>query len=352
MSPQPPASRKHKLAFIVAGALFVAIAGSVLQTEMLGLVASKGFHKPIQVMYFTHCCMSLLFPVQEVVLYLRHPKRHETFRAFFRYRFAKYKDTAADVAEHNGYNLRPLPYLARVGSILALAVNLAGSSWYVAVNMTTTSDLTAIYNCSTFFAYLFSVLLLHEAVSPLKSTSVALSIVGVFIIAYMGGGSAAEVHAQNRNLGNAIIAGGSVLYGLYDVLYKKLACMPTQTAASRQACFSNLIGSCIGLATMLLMWPVLLMLHFTGVETFEIPGRRILAYLAVSVVGNVVYGGAFLVLMALTDPVLGSISTLIATCCVPFVEFVLFGRGITLAEVSGGLIIVSAFVVMAYADKL
>ncbi len=36
---------------------------------------------------------------------------------------------------------------------LTTALTVAGLSWYVAVNKTTPSDLTAIYNCSAFFAY-------------------------------------------------------------------------------------------------------------------------------------------------------------------------------------------------------
>lgn len=345
---------KRRLELIICFSLFTAIFGAILQTEMLALVGQQGYKKPIQIMYFTHSCFFLLFPTQELLVYLQNRKRYASFMDFVVRRYNGYKATAATVASHNGHMVtNSTKFLTRVACILSLAVNSAGSSWYIAVNLTTPADITAIYNCSTFFAYLFSVILLKEPISFLKSLSVALSIVGVFIIAYMTPSVNNEgITSESRNLGNLIIACGSVLYGLYDVLYKKLACMPTQTAPSKQACFSNLIGSCIGVATMLLMWPVLIFLHLYGIETFAIPSRKTLLYIIISIIGNVTYSGAFLILMALTDPVLGSISTLLGTCCVPFVEYILFGNKITISEMTGGLVIIIAFGLMVYADKL
>ena len=55
--------------------------------------------------------------------------------------------------------------MARTTAFVTCALTFAGISWYIAVNLTTASDLTAIYNCSAFFAYVFSVPLLHEKVA-------------------------------------------------------------------------------------------------------------------------------------------------------------------------------------------
>ena len=51
----------------------------------------------------------------------------------------------------------PVMYMIRMTAFVTCALTVAGGSWYVAVNMTSPSDLTAIYNCSAFFAYVFSV---------------------------------------------------------------------------------------------------------------------------------------------------------------------------------------------------
>src|SRR5690606_28842367 len=115
------------------------------------------------------------------------------------------------------------PMIKRVAFITS-ALTFAGSSWYVAVNMTTASDLTAIYNCSAFFAYVFSVPLLNEQIRKWKVVSVLVAIVGVLVVAYGDGKQSGEsdLKAHTCTLGNLIIGVGSVLYGFYEVLYKKV----------------------------------------------------------------------------------------------------------------------------------
>ena len=162
---------------------------------------------------------------------------------------------------------------------------MAGSSWYIAVNLTTPSDLTAIYNCSAFFAYAFSIPILHEKVRFSKVASVALAIVGVLIVAYGGetsakhggksgggaGGPNHEPEANYRFLGNIIIGVGSVLYGFYEVLYKKVACPPEDTSPGRGMIFANAFGSMVGVFTLTVLWIPIPILNLMGWEIFALP---------------------------------------------------------------------------------
>lgn len=52
--------------------------------------------------------------------------------------------------------------MLKTTAFVTTALTVAGGAWYVAVNLTTASDLTAIYNCSAFFAYAFSIPLLKD----------------------------------------------------------------------------------------------------------------------------------------------------------------------------------------------
>ena len=74
--------------------------------------------------------------------------------------------------------------MLRTTAGVTTALTIAGGSWYLAVNMTTPSDLTAIYNCSAFFAYAFSVPLLKEPLRTDKSLAVLVAIIGVLVVAY------------------------------------------------------------------------------------------------------------------------------------------------------------------------
>lgn len=178
------------------------------------------------------------------------------------------------------YRRSPVPYMLKTTAFVAMALTIAGGSWYVAVNMTTPSDLTAIYNCSAFFAYAFSVPLLNEKPRFDKIFSVVVAVVGVLVVAYgdsgapddtAGPGSEGKHEADNRLLGNIIIGIGSVLYGLYEVLYKKYACPPEGTSPGRSMIFANAVGSLLGCFTLFVLWVPLPILHVLGWETFQWP---------------------------------------------------------------------------------
>jgi len=139
-------------------------------------------------------------------------------------------------------------------SQLTAALTVAASTWYLAVNLTTASDLTAIYNCGAFFAYAFSIPILKEKPRLDKVVSVIVAIIGVFIVAYGDGNTdpntPENIDRPYRIWGNIIIGIGSVLYGLYEVMYKKLACPPDGTSSGRSLIFANTVAASIGLFTM------------------------------------------------------------------------------------------------------
>ncbi|KAL8766914.1 MAG: hypothetical protein Q9194_006134 [Teloschistes cf. exilis] len=209
----------------------------------------------------------------------------------------------------------PIGYVLRTTAFVTTALTVAGASWYYAVGMTSGSDLTAIYNCSAFFAYAFSIPLLGDKLRFDKIFAVAVAIAGVMTIAYgdskQAGEGVSPDEASNRTLGNIVIGIGSVLYGLYEVLYKKMACPPEGVSPERGAIFANTFGSLIGCFTLLVLWIPLPILHFTGLEIFEWPPGKAKWMLFISTFSNAVFSGAFLVLISLTSPVLSSVAGLL-----------------------------------------
>ncbi|KFY12316.1 hypothetical protein V492_03958 [Pseudogymnoascus sp. VKM F-4246] len=255
----------------------------------------------------------------------------------------------------------PVPYILRTTAGVTTALTIAGGSWYLAVSMTTASDLTAIYNCSAFFAYAFSVPLLKEALRLDKSLAVLVAIVGVLVVAYgdtnePGTGAppndsevtAAEKEAKNRLAGNLIIGVGSVLYGLYEVLYKRLACPPAGCSPGRGMIFANTFGSLIGAFTLLVLWIPLPILHYTGLEPFALPRGEAAWMMCISVLANATFSGSFLVLISLTSPVLSSVAALLTIFLVAATDWVLTGVPLGPAAVAGGGLIVIAFGVLSW----
>ena len=242
------------------------------------------------------------------------------------------------------------------------ALTVAGGSWYVAVNMTSPSDLTAIYNCSAFFAYAFSVPILKEKLRLDKSFAVAVAIIGVLIVAYgdatptkhggksggsVGGGDPDKT-ASNRVAGNLIIGVGSVLYGFYEVLYKRLACPPEGTSPGRGMIFAMTFGSLIGCFTLFVLWIPLPILHITGLEPFALPQGKAAWVLLISVLANATFSGSFLVLISLTSPVLSSVAALLTIFLVAIVDWAWTGIPLRPAAIVGGLLIIAAFLLLSW----
>ena len=316
--------------------------------------------------YFTHGSWSLLWPTQ--LLILRISNWRTPWKSFWRRHIYLVRTTAQMVASQDIHltsresDKSPVAYILKKTAFVTTALTVAGGSWYVAVDMTSASDLTAIYNCSAFWAYAFSIPLLHDKLRFDKAFSVLLAIAGVLILAYgdssptkhggksggsVGGGENPD-DSSNRTLGNIVIGVGSVLYGLYEVLYKKLACPPEGTSPGRGMVFANTFGSLIGCFTLFVLWIPLPILHYTGLETFEWPRGEAAWMLLISVLANATFSGSFLVLISLTSPVLSSVAALLTIFIVAVTDWLLTGKPLSPAAITGGLVIVVAFLLLSW----
>ncbi|KFY03685.1 hypothetical protein O988_01311 [Pseudogymnoascus sp. VKM F-3808] len=338
----------------------------VIQTETAVYIQHElGWDKAYCMLYFTHGSWVLLYPFQ--LLCLRLQKRSMPFHTFWRRHVYLLRTTAQMVESQSLTPPRtqhsPVPYMLRTTAGVTTALTVAGGSWYLAVNMTTASDLTAIYNCSAFFAYAFSVPLLKEPLRMDKSLAVLVAIVGVLVVAYGDTSTitpnpgnppnpdhvaSTETEAKNRLAGNLIIGAGSVLYGLYEVLYKRLACPPTGCSPGRGMIFANTFGSLIGAFTLLVLWIPLPILHYTGLEPFALPRGEAAWMMCISVLANATFSGSFLVLISLTSPVLSSVAALLTIFLVAATDWALFSVPLGPAALAGGGLIVIAFGVLSW----
>ena len=261
--------------------------------------------------YFTHGSWSILWFLQLAIL--RVQKWSTPWPVFWRRHVEQLRQTALMIqfndvhAPAHASHINPWPYIMRTTAFVTSALTVAGGSWYVAVSMTTASDLTAIYNCSAFFAYAFSIPILKEKLRWNKMAAVGVAIVGVLVVAYgdshppkhgskSGGGTGGKTghpeetkdssEVENRALGNLVIGVGSVLYGFYEVLYKKFMCPPEETSPGRSMIFANFVGTCIGLFTLTILWIPMPILNWLGWEIFEMPKGEASWMLAISTISN------------------------------------------------------------------
>ncbi|PHH62983.1 hypothetical protein CDD81_6408 [Ophiocordyceps australis] len=344
--------------------LAVSLITFTIQTEMSSHIQHDlGWDKAYCMMYFTHGSWIVLWPAMLLILRLQH--LDVPWPIFWRRHTQLLRDTAAMI-EMQTLNVsgpatqgraRPLAYLLRTTAFITSALTVAGVSWYVAVSLTTPSDLTAIYNCSAFFAYVFSVPILREPWRVDKTIAVLIAIVGVLIVAYgdTGGPSSDDADPSkkvpgtgSRFVGNLVIGIGSVLYGLYEVLYKRYACPPEGVSPFRGTIFANTFGSCIGLFTLTVLWIPLPLLHILGIERFELPDAATARLILVAVLANATFSGCFLVLISLTSPVLSSVAALLTIFIVALADWVLTGQPLSGAALLGGSMIIVAFLGLSW----
>ncbi|KAL9943012.1 hypothetical protein D7B24_006031 [Verticillium nonalfalfae] len=365
-SPDLAAASSAKTRYTFAAFFLVlCLVAFVVQTELSAYVQQDlGWNKAYCMLYLTHGSWSLLWPVQ--LLCLRIQQYNVPWATFWRRHVGLLRSTSIMVQTQDLDWSRPsavprpsaLAYLVRTTVFVTMALTVAGLSWYVAVDLTTPSDLTAIYNCSAFFAYVFSVPLLKEPLRLDKSIAVIVAIIGVLVVAYGDqkapeagaddGGAAATKAAGERFLGNMVIGVGSVLYGLYEVLYKRWACPPEGCAPLRGVVFANTFGSCIGLFTLCVLWVPLPLLHWTGLETFALPTGHTAWMLFFSVIANATFAGSFLVLISLTSPVLSSVASLLTIFLVALTDWMVTGEPLSGAAMLGGFMIMIAFGMLSW----
>jgi drug/metabolite transporter (DMT)-like permease len=344
------ARRKYTYAAVF---LILALVSFCVQAESGAYVQNElGWDKAYCMMYLTHGSWVILWPTQ--LLILRLQKRDMPWGVFWRKHVWLCRTTAQMVegrtleVPHQQSARSPVRYMITTTAMITSALTVAGLTWYVAVNMTTPSDLTAIYNCSAFFAYVFSVPLLKEPLRLDKSFAVIIAIIGVLIVAYGDTKPTdKETDANHRLLGNIIIGIGSVLYGLYEVLYKRFACPPEGCSPGRGMVFANTFGSLIGSFTLLVLWFPIPILHMLGIEKFALPTGAAAFWLVVSVVMNATFAGSFLVLISLTSPVLSSVASLLTIFIVALSDWFLTGEPLSFAAIVGGVLIIAAFLMLS-----
>ncbi|GEQ67006.1 hypothetical protein JCM33374_g669 [Metschnikowia sp. JCM 33374] len=251
-------------------------------------------------------------------------------------------------------------YIATKTAIVSVVLNIAGFTWYGAMSMTYASDVTAIYNCSAFTAYAFAIPILNEKFSWMKAASVIIAVSGVFVVAYSGADSSqSEAQYPYRLLGNVIISIGAVLYGYYEVLYKKYACVPDHLAKvitpRRQSTFSNFVMALLGFFTLtfLLLGVILvevLQIHHFNLFNYGQNTSKIWAYISGSIISNLLFAASFLSLMALTSPVLSSVSSLVTIFLIGIVEWILFGNELSPKQLMGDALVIVGFALLTAAS--
>lgn len=158
-----PGPQKGTPKLYIAAALIIAIAGLVTQTESTAYYEDVlGWKKPFCSLYIMHSSLSLPWFLH--LAYLRFKELDKPYTLWVRDYNNELRASVSTVEafavsgpsfviKRAGSLGGPLDYLATTMGIVTVVLTVSGVSWFLSLVFTTPSDLTAIYNCSTFFCY-------------------------------------------------------------------------------------------------------------------------------------------------------------------------------------------------------
>ncbi|KAK5118267.1 hypothetical protein LTR16_004929, partial [Cryomyces antarcticus] len=174
--------------------------------------------------------------------------------------------------EAEGGTAGPLSLRETAKLSLEFCMLWANYSTAACLEYTTVASSTILTSTSSIWTLIFGALLHVERFTYRKLLGVLASLAGIILISSvdLSGSNDANrgsfPHKSRRQIavGDALAFSSAVLYGVYTVLMKKRI---GDEARVDMPVFFGLVG----LFNVVLLWPGLLVLHWTGVEPFELP---------------------------------------------------------------------------------
>ncbi|KAJ1963336.1 hypothetical protein GGI12_002104 [Dipsacomyces acuminosporus] len=169
--------------------------------------------------------------------------------------------------------------------------------------------------------------------------AVLISILGVYSIMRYGA-SATDTAAMPLSwVGDLLALLSAVLYGCYTTLLKS-------KIGDESRLDTPLFFGTVGLANILLLWPGFFILHFTGIETFQLPpsGSIWLVILVNAFIGTFLSDYLWLLAVLMTSPL---IVTLGLSMTIPLSmagDIIFKGLSVGLPYYAGALLILTAFI--------
>eukprot|EP00930_Biecheleria_cincta_P077531 TRINITY_DN6482_c0_g1_i2.p1 TRINITY_DN6482_c0_g1~~TRINITY_DN6482_c0_g1_i2.p1 ORF type:complete len:364 (+),score=58.45 TRINITY_DN6482_c0_g1_i2:267-1358(+) len=253
-------------------------------------------------------------------------------------------------------NFGPLKRQIWVFLVVALIYFACMYTWIVAFGFTSCSSSSAVYQTAAGFTLLFSVLLLGEQIHGRKMAAIGVTMVGVSFIVWPLLLDDARAQGPNPALGDWLTLLSSALCGLYNVAYKILTCKeefkygphhPEATLPLGASVIRTLLclGG-LGLA-FIPLGVVLVVFHFTGIETFELPMTR--EDIMPMVVNSAImpfYDFCFAMALQLNTPMIASFAMSFVVPTTFCADWVIHGMPIPVEALFGAVIVAAGLAMM------
>ncbi|KAF9325226.1 hypothetical protein BG006_011274 [Podila minutissima] len=236
-------------------------------------------------------------------------------------------------------NNRETAELSFAFCILWFAANWATNA---SLAYTTVASSTILASLSGFFTLTIGAFLKTETFSTVKLISVCLSLIGVALVSESDRGghpSAEEPSAPPAPLwGDFLALLSAMFYGCYTVMLKVRIQNESRVNMS-------LFFGFVGLFNIVLLWPVFGVLHWTGIEPFELPSdTRVIWMIGVNaIVGTLVSDYLWLLSMLMTSPLVVTLGLSLTIPLALLGDIIGYGRVLGLGYWIGAGLVLAGF---------
>ena len=260
-------------------------------------------------------------------------------------------------------------WLIRVAFLSTLSY-LFEWTWYLSLRRTSASINVTIYDTSSAFVYVLSLVMLGEVFSFTKAFAVLLCVVGAIIVAILGDGtpskqlsgsasfsfsfsSEGEGEGEGESVGDWLgyleLMLSVFLYSLYTVLYSKICIDPTQPSSIANSFKTSwLIGGC----TIVIDWVFVLISYYTGLDEYDagdFTGEAIGGLVVICLI-NGLYCASCLTAITLSGPIWVSIALLLSVPVSIIGDAVLSGFRLSFLGYVGVILICIGFVIIDFSQ--
>ncbi|EMG48432.1 hypothetical protein G210_1003 [Candida maltosa Xu316] len=197
-------------------------------------------------------------------------------------------------------------------AIIYYLYNIFGMS---ALRFTSASNQTVIGSTTSMFTLIIGAILKTESFSMKKALCVVASCAGVFMVSLSSNSGKGKFEPKNPLLGNLFALGAALMYAFY-LLIMKVKCGTGEKSTNERRLFGY-----VGLMTLTLGIPLLYVVNFFDIETFEFPppNNTILASILINGVFSVISDYTSVLAMLLTSPLVVSLTL---TSVIPITIFI------------------------------
>lgn len=209
---------------------------------------------------------------------------------------------------------------------------------------TSVASQTILSSTSSFFTLFVGSLCNVESINRVKVTGSLVSFLGIMLVT---GSDSTQVFQFTKNpegmktlFGNILALAGALLYGVYSTLLKR-------RIRDENRINMTMFFGFVGFFTLVLLWPVMLIIHYFGWETFELPKTPLIITIVlfnclITFISDYCWANS----MLLTSPLTVTVGLSITIPFAMMGDFVFKHKPITFVYFIGAMLILGSFLII------